>query len=161
MRECTSIFGVALAMRSAHGFSFSLAALSVLAYIHLDEKKKLGLLREHFTRCLCDWFLQDGDWVVGPTRYPHSCDIRALALISATPDVSGASGSRGPSRHTSHNFTFVGEGASLIAVTGAVDGSICFNERLMGLAVSELFSTPIPTCCSCPDCFSGFDDACA
>ncbi|PHJ25800.1 12x wd40 repeat containing protein [Cystoisospora suis] len=86
---------------------------------------------------------KDGDWVVGPTRYPHSCDIRALALISATPDVSGGSGSRGP-RHTSHNFAFLGEGASLIAVTGAVDGSICFNERLMGLASVGTHPRPLP-----------------
>lgn len=80
---------------------------------------------------------QDGDWVVGPTRYPHSCDIRALALLpAAAPDVSSAAGSGRTSRQP-HALTFSGDGASLVAVTGAVDGSICFNERLMGLAVGS------------------------
>ncbi|PFH34997.1 hypothetical protein BESB_058840 [Besnoitia besnoiti] len=67
---------------------------------------------------------KDGDWTVGPAKYPHACDIRGLALL---PPPQGSAGNR-------KRLVHLAPPSSLVAWTGAVDGVVRCTERLTGIS---------------------------
>ncbi|CBZ54099.1 conserved hypothetical protein [Neospora caninum Liverpool] len=69
---------------------------------------------------------KEGDWVAGPPKYPHACDIRGLALLPAS--------LHGNAAGTRKRLLHLASPSSLVAWTGAVDGVIRCSERLTGLA---------------------------
>ncbi|KEP67719.1 UNVERIFIED_CONTAM: hypothetical protein HHA_228100 [Hammondia hammondi] len=69
---------------------------------------------------------KEGDWVAGPAKYPHKCDIRGLALLPLSLQ-GNAAGARKRLLH-------LASPSSLVAWTGAVDGAIRCSERLTGLS---------------------------
>ncbi|KFG65658.1 hypothetical protein TGRUB_228100 [Toxoplasma gondii RUB] len=69
---------------------------------------------------------KEGDWVAGPAKYPHKCDIRGLALLPLL--------LQGNAAGTRKRLLHLASPSSLVAWTGAVDGAIRCSERLTGLS---------------------------